>query len=399
MRPISRSITTSLLYDLSRGKSILLLGPRQTGKTTLLKSLRIDAYYTFSDPAFRRVVEKDIVYFKNLCISLKKSLDKIPLIVIDEVQKVPAVMDLLQYCIDEKIAQFIITGSSARKLKNPDSINLLPGRVLVYYLDPFSINELAIENTHTLIERLVFGSLPEVALTSSVDDKQRLLESYASIYLEEEVRAEALVRNIGHFSQFLQLAAIESGNTLNLSKISQDIGVAHTTIANFYQILQDCLIVFKIEPFLKNASRNLLKSPKYLFFDLGIRQVCAHDTLVPSLEKQGLLFEHFVGLEIIRIKHILTNSLQLQYWRSYDGPEVDWIIKLADSIVPIEVKLTNTPSIKDAKHLILFLKEYPQTKKGYIVCLCDFEIEITSEITAISWKHIPNLIASLVRTV
>ena len=154
---ISRSIQPVLLKTLAQGKSILLLGARQTGKTTLLKQLDIAHYFTLADPSFRQSIEKSLELFKFQCISLKKALGKAPLIVIDEVQKVPKIMDLIQYLIDEKVAQFILTGSSARKLKQPGQINLLPGRVIVFHLDPFSLIEREQESLD-LMQLLLYGS-------------------------------------------------------------------------------------------------------------------------------------------------------------------------------------------------------------------------------------------------
>lgn len=383
---IHRAIQSPLLETLSQGKSVLLLGARQVGKTTLLKHLEIDFYLTFADPTVRQEAERNLNSLKQRIIAMKKQLGKIPLVVIDEVQKVPDVMDLIQYLIDEKIAQFILTGSSARKLKRPGTINFLPGRVILFHLDPFSLIELDKQDLE-LSSLLLYGSLPEIYLTTLPDLKERLLQSYVMSYLEEEIRAEAIVRNIGHFSQFLELAAIESGNCVNFSKISQEIGVAHTTIAHYYQILEDCLVAFRIEPYKGHTTRKLLKSPKYLMFDMGIKRICAHEPLQPSREMLGRLFEQFIGLELLRYKNISSENIHIKYWRSYDGIEVDWIIETPDSLIAIEVKYTQTPTLKDARHIDTFMKEHPKAKQGYIICTSDFMFDIAPQITAIPWQQ------------
>ena len=204
---------------------------------------------------------------------LQRSKDSRPLVILDEIQKVPTILDTVQDMIDAQAADFIITGSSARKLRRGVDVNLLPGRVVTFRLDPFSLRELPATD---LNERLMYGSLPGIVAVKAVDDRETDLGSYVTTYLEEEVRAEAVVRNIGHFARFLELAASESGGIVNLRKLSQEIGVSHTTIGAYYQILEDCLIAERIEPLTQSKTRKkLTRSDKYLFFDLGVRRLAA----------------------------------------------------------------------------------------------------------------------------
>lgn len=392
---IHRSIQKTFLETLAQGKSILLLGPRQVGKTTFLKQLKVDYTITFADPSVRQEIERNLNALKLRFIALNKQLGKKPLVVIDEVQKIPEVMDLLQYLIDENVVQFIITGSSARKLKQPGKTNLLPGRVIIFHLDPFSLSELD-QQSLDLNSLLLYGSLPEVYLTTTTL-KDRLLQSYVLSYLEEEIRLEAVVRNVSHFSQFLELAAIESGNSVNFSKIAQEIGIAHTTIGQYYQILEDCLVAFRVESFIGHTTRRLLKAPKYLLFDMGVKRISARESLQPSRESMGRLFEQWIGLELLRYKNLNFQNIHIKYWRSYEGIEVDWIIETPDHLVPIEVKLTQLPTLKDVRHIHTFMEEYPRAQQGYIICTTDFEFEITHQIRAISWQQLPELLARVIK--
>ncbi len=186
-----------------------------------------------------------------------------PLVLIDEIQKAPKLLDVAQDLIDREVANFVFTGSSARKLYRGTKANLLPGRVVSCRLDPFILSEFS---ANKLKERLLYGSLPGIMKEENPRHKETDLESYVTIYLEEEVRAEALVRNLGSFARFLEYAASESGNIVNFRKLSQEIGVSHTTIKDYYQVLEDCLIAERAEPLTKSRTRKkLTKSNKYLF--------------------------------------------------------------------------------------------------------------------------------------
>lgn len=387
MQLIHRSLNKKLERILKRGKSVLLLGPRQTGKTTLINQYKADLEITLLISKVRRQYEADPDQLIREVQALKRSNHQTPLIIIDEVQKVPSLMDSIQYLIDKRLGQFILTGSSARKLKHNKNINLLPGRVIQLRLDPFSLEEL--ETLPPIENFLVYGSLPAVFLESDLSVREEELDSYVDLYLEDEVRSEALVRDIGAFENFLRLASVESGNLVNFDKISQDIGVARTTIAAYYQILEDCLIAERIEPYTKSKTRKkLIKSPKYLFFDLGLRRLAAKEQISLPQKYLGSLFEQFVGLELIRWSRLQSSKISIHFWRDSSGQEVDWVLNRNDELLPIEVKWTDTPSRRDAKHLELFLNEYPKAARGYVVCRVSHSQALSNKIEAISWKEL-----------
>lgn len=396
MQKIYRSITSAIETTLLRGKSVLLLGPRQVGKTTLLDELPIDLSLSLARPAIRQQYERNIESFSQeieaLAEKLGKKTHKRPLISVDEVQKVPELMDATQDLIDRKIAQFILTGSSARKLKQQhrekqQQLNWLPGRVIYFHLDPLTIHELP-NSYKKLEEPLVYGSLPGIVVDSSNEFREHDLESYVITYLEEEVRQEALVRKLGDFARFLQLAAAESGQLANFNNISRDIGIAQTTIAAYYQILEDCLIAERIEPFLKESStrRRLIKSCKYLFFDLGVRRVAAREGNKPSSTVMGQLFEQFVGLELLHLARSRMKRVILNFWRDLEGREVDWVLNYNEKIIPIEVKWTDNPSSQDVRHLMTFLGDY-NVKKGYVICRCSKTRKLNEQIIALPWQE------------
>lgn len=396
MNYIYRILQKHIEHALARDKSILLLGARQTGKTTLIKQIKADFFVSLIQPGVRLRYERNPSFLTG---EIEALAEKIPnrqaLVIIDEIQKIPHLLDAVQDLIDRKIAQFILTGSSARKLRTSQHINLLPGRVVYLHLDPLTLAELSAQKTKKidLNNLLLFGSLPGITLVEKSEDRELDLASYTTIYLEEEIRLEALVRNIGTFSHFLSLAAAESGNIVNFHKLSQEIGVAHTTIAAYYQILEDCLITERVEPLVfTKMRRKLIKSAKYIFFDLGVRRLCAGEGTELPKEYMGRLFEQWVGLELIRASRLSEKKIKFYFWRDSSGPEVDWILEKNGHFYPIEVKWTENPNLKDIKYLQLFKKEYSQTACCYLVCRIPQKIKLAENIYALPWQDLDEII-------
>jgi predicted AAA+ superfamily ATPase len=344
---------------------------------------------SFIEPEVRQRYEKTPQALKNEIEAISSS-QKRPLIILDEIQKVREILDVVQNLIDKGRANFILTGSSARRLKRGAQVNLLPGRVTTFKLDPFSLSELAPKD---LNERLIFGSLPGILSTDNDADRETDLQSYVTTYLEEEVRAEAVVRNLGDFARFLELAASESGGIINLRKLSQEIGVAHTTIGAYYQILEDCLIAERIEPLTHSKTRKkLTKSEKFLFFDLGVRRLAAREGRNLSRDTMGKIFEQFIGLELLRCVHTVGSTARIRFWRDPNGPEVDWIIDKNGAYTPVEVKWTENPKPGDIRYLEVFLSEYPSAKTGYLVCQIPRKAKLGDRVFAIPWQSVGELV-------
>ncbi|MDD5675892.1 MAG: ATP-binding protein, partial [Chitinivibrionales bacterium] len=356
--------------EISHGNSLIIFGPRQVGKTWLVekcleKSKNILAL-PFQIPSVRQTYEKDpSALIRILGASQEKNI-----VFIDEAQKVPAIFDVVQYVIDKKMAIVVLTGSSARKLRRKGA-NLLPGRVKNLRLDPLTwgemglagashIPELAIENLRqphdfSFRDSLIFGSLPGITMQRQ-EDRAGFLRSYAESYLEEEIRAEALSRNIGAFSRFLELAANESGTAPNLSKLSMESGVSVPTVKCFYAVLEDTLVVERVDPYLKNARKRILSTPRYYFFDTGARNALARMPLESGLvnAQKGTLFEHAVMLEIIRRVRMNGARHRVCFWRTGAGAEVDCVLDCGDNAIPIEIKSTAHVSRGDASGVAAF---------------------------------------------
>lgn len=390
----NRYLTKKLIKTLQNNKSVLLLGPRQVGKSTLIretlsKKIEFDSIL-LQNPEIRIKYEQDpsrLIHEYELAGTSK-------IIFIDEIQKVPTLFDSIQYLIDEHKKQFILTGSSARKLKRYNS-NLLPGRLILHQMDPLmwgelgfiknnlipeiAISNISKDNTYSLDESIVFGSLPEIVSINGNDQRKELLKSYTTIYLEEEIRAEAISRNIGLFSSFLELIASESGSSPNFTKISNETGISIITVKEYFQILIDTLIIQQLPPFTKSIKRRIAKSSKYYLFDIGVRNVSA------DIQK-GLLFEHFVVLEMFRRQKLLGN-MKLYYWRTQSGLEVDLIIESGSKIIPMEIKSGKNIRLIDLSGLCAFLDEY-KISKGYVVSMDSKPYKLDSRITVIPWNYL-----------
>jgi predicted AAA+ superfamily ATPase len=389
-----RCIEEVLHRHLGRGKSVLLLGPRQTGKTTLLGGLKADLSLSLVSPSVRQRYEKDpsLLTGEVRALPRRAARGKLPLVTVDEVQKVPALMDVGQELIDRGEARFVFTGSSARKLRRGRDINLLPGRLVALRLDPLMIEE---SRPETLHESLLFGALPAIRTLRRPEDKEADLRSYVEAYLEEEVRQEALVRNVGVFGRFLELAGQESGRIANYSKISQDVGVSAVSVRTYYEILCDCLIAERVDPVTRSSSRKkLTKASRYLLFDLGVRRLAAREGKRLHPSRLGDLFEQFVGLELIRFSRVHAPGARLRFWRDPDGPEVDWILEHEGAYLPIEVKLTDRPTERDTRHLIVFMAEY-KAKVGLVVCTAPRPIRLGKNVTAIPWQDLGSVVARM----
>ncbi len=282
---------------------------------------------------------------------------------------------------------------------------MLPGRAHLFHLCPLILPErlgstsgriLPVSSVDAgfpvpqLDQILLHGNLPLVALEKEAT-RTRTLESYVELYLEEEIRREALVRNVGAFQQFLELAALESGQVINLTNISRESGVPVATLRTFYQVLEDTFVGYRIPAFGAAGRKRVLTSPRFLFFDLGVRNAAARLRFSQDLLKtqMGLLLENWVGQELIHRCLYAGRSFRVSFWRTAHGAEVDYVLETPDEIIPIEVKATESPSESDAAHLKLFMATYPdRARRGYIVCRCRTPRRLTDTIEAIPWYQL-----------
>lgn len=380
-----------LLESLQKNHSFLLFGARQTGKSTLLEGLfaklpqdRVRKYY-FQLPSQTSTIAGDPEIILREVQAMRTS--EPVYVLIDEIQKIPEVMNVLQYVIDHKLAIVAASGSSARKMKTLGT-NWLPGRIHLHHLYPLTWQETgyAPDQLQTILR---FGGLPGILSEQSEATREQSLESYSHLYLEEEIRMEALVRNVPRFAKFLRLAALESGTAPNFSKIGSQVEMSHTSIREYFQILEDSLIIHRLNAF-GTQRDNVLRTPKYYFFDIGVRNAASgigHSKGILVLQS-GVLFEHFIILELIA--H-LGGTESLSYWRTKQGDEVDVVIDHHGHKMAVEIKATTKPNADDMKGLNLFCKKY-KFKEVYLVCQIE-RAQKFGDVTALPWWEFLEIIS------
>ena len=237
---------------------------------------------------------------------------------------------------------------------------------------------------------LVWGSLPGVASEPEAR-RTATLEAYAEIYLEEEIRREAVVKDLGAFARFLALAALESGGVMNLTGLSQESGVPVATIRNFYQVLVDTFVGYWIPPYGRAGRKEILSTPRFVFFDTGVRNAAAGLPLDRALVKTqaGPLFEQWVVAELFHRAAYAGRGHRVSFWRTRHGAEVDAIIETPGQDIPVEVKWTENPRPTDARHLELFLDTYPlRARRGFVVCRVPRPMKLSDRVTAIPWREL-----------
>lgn len=404
---IARYLLNQLADKLKHPYVHILFGARQTGKTTLLRSLLTpDLAYNLADPEERGRLLAHPGLFRRECEALPVKAER-KTVFVDEAQLVPSIFDAIQVLYDQDPQRFlfILCGSSARKLRETGA-NLLPGRSLLHRLHPLMLCErpgpggfqpqvdvlpstnfrASLDPTEAIVERLAYGDLPGV-LRAPDEIRESLLRSYATIYLEEEIRREGYVKDWGAFLNFLKLAATESGQSLNYAKIARETGLSQPTVKSHYQLLEDMFVGFRVPAFSQSARKNLLGHARFYFFDLGVRHAAAGlrpgaDTVLAA---PGACFEQWVGLEIYR-RISYADSGALYYFRTRDGMEIDYILEFDGRFIPIEVKWTENPTPQDARHLRSFLAEHrAKSSEGYVVCRCPRPAKLAPNITAIPW--------------
>jgi uncharacterized protein len=332
-----------------------LLGPRGTGKSLWLLSayplaLKLDL---LSPSAFREFSARP-ERLREFVFPAAKNDKKV--VVIDEVQRVPELLNVVHSLIEErKDLTFILTGSSARKLRQQGT-NLLGGRAVQRSMHPFMACEL--KNKFTLTRALQFGMLP---IVHSAVNQEDTLQSYAHLYVTEEVRSEAMVKNIGSFTRFLEVIAFSHGSDLNLSNIAREAAVGRKAIEGYLEIIFDLLIAFSIPVFSARAKRQLVTKSKFYYFDTGIFQVFRpkgpldDPANIEGSALEGLVAQHLKAwIGYTKIPHTLS------YWRTRSGTEVDFVVYGAQSFCAFEVKNSNKVSRSMLRGLQEFGKDYPE---------------------------------------
>jgi predicted AAA+ superfamily ATPase len=360
-----------LSLDLPPKRSAFLWGPRKVGKSywiahhltnaTVIDLLKTDVFADYaSKPSLLR----------------EKYQDHKGLIVIDEVQKIPAILDEVQWLMENSGLSFLLTGSSARKLRRGHA-NLLGGRAWRRTMTPLSAMEV---DTLDLERVMLSGLLPPHYLSPEpLED----LRAYVADYLKEEIAAEALTQNVPSFSEFLRVAALTSSELINYMNIARETGVSHKIVRTYFNILEDTYLGFRVPPWQKSRNRRLIATEKFYMFDVGVSNYLARRRPQPGSFEFGKSFEHYILMELKAYQAYKDPDIPITFWRTSTGREVDFI--LGDKNLAIEVKGSGRVHEGDI-HSLLALREDGPVKKCCIVCMEKEPRKIHPAIEVLPWR-------------
>lgn len=360
-------------FKKSNNNSMFLWGARQTGKSTLLKMLFPEALWfdLLQTDVYSQLLRRPSALRE---IILASGVNKT--VIIDEIQKIPALLNEVHWLIENNNTRFILSGSSPRNIIR-NHHNLLGGRALRYELYPLSYREIP---DFDLIKGLNNGLLPRHYLA---EDAELLLSSYITNYLEDEIAGEARIRNLSIFSNFLYNAAFSNGEMVNYSNIASECGVSSPTVKEYFQILVDTMLGKFIHSFQKRPKRRVVSAPKFYFFDLGIvNHLLKRKNIDFGTETIGYTFEHFIYMELNAHSRYTQKNYPISFWRTSTGLEVDFI--LGDHECAIEVKSSNNVQNKHLTNLKAFNEEYDV--KHSIVVSNELFPRLVSGILILPWK-------------
>jgi predicted AAA+ superfamily ATPase len=308
-------------------------------------------------------------------------------IIIDEVQKIPKILDVVHSILSKQKRQFILTGSSARKLKRGGA-NLLAGRALVKEIFPLTHLELATQ--FNLQEAIQWGTLPELFSISSATDKRDFLLAYAQTYLREEIAAEQLVRKIDSFRVFLEVAAQSNAKLVNASRLARDVGIDAKTVQSYFGILEDTHLGFFLEQYSRSARKRVMTVPKFYFFDGGVARALAgtvYSDVAPGTSYFGECFEHFVVCEMHRLVSYAGHGQRLFTLNSQDGFEIDLILETPKKPLTVcEIKSAESVSSSHLKNLALAKKDFPEDTR-FVLLSNDSLSRREAGIECVHWKE------------
>jgi len=336
-------------------ESAFLWGARQTGKSTLLKALYPESLYIdlLLNNDFERFQRNPSILRETILASQKTGP-----VIIDEIQKIPALLNEVHWLIENEKTQFILSGSSPRNILRSGG-NLLGGRAIRYELFPLVFPEIT---DFELVKALNNGLLPRHYLTAA---PRKLLSAYIGSYLKDEIMTEAKIRNMSSFSRFLEMAAFSNGEIINYTNIAADCGVSAPTVKDYFLILEDTLTGRFLPSFQKKPKRRVIQAPKFYYFDVGIANyLLKRGPIEPGSESFGKAFEHFIYQEIYAHSQYSGIDYPLSYWRTASQLEIDFV--LGDHEIAVEVKSTTSANIRHLKGLQHFSEEYT-TKKSILV--------------------------------
>jgi predicted AAA+ superfamily ATPase len=341
----------SRILDVPRGKSFFLFGPRTTGKTTWVQTV-------FTDGIKIDLLESEL--YSLLLASPGRLAELIPdhfddWVIIDEVQRIPELLNEVHRLIEYRKLKFVLTGSSARKLRGK-GVNLLAGRALTRFMHPLTARELG--KDFSLTKSLKVGHLPSVY---SETDPADYLASYVRTYLREEVQQEGLTRNLQTFTRFLEATSFSQASTLNISEIARECSVNRKLAEEYFYILEDLLLAHRLPVFTRRAKRRMAVHPKFYLFDVGVyRAIRPKGPLDRPEEIEGVALETLLFQELRAVNDLYKLGYNLYYWRTANGQEVDFVLYGEKGLIAIEIKRAAKIRNREFKGLKAFSKDYPQ---------------------------------------
>ena len=368
MRKIIRRF---LKIPLPKKQSAFLWGPRQTGKTTWIKNYFLKPKHYFID-----LLKTDVFFEYASRPSLLRERWSGKVTVIDEIQKAPQLLDEIHWLIENKGASFLLTGSSARKLRRGHS-NLLAGRAWRFEMGPLSFYE---TQGFDLERALSTGLLPAHFLSRT---PQKDLRAYVSDYLKEEIASESAIRNIPAFTEFLKVSALTNSELLNYTNTARESGVSSKVVRDYFQILEDTFLGYRLPPWRASKNRRMILTDKFYFFDVGVANYLAKRQPQIGSESFGKSFEHYIFMELMNYKKYKDPELTLSYWRTSTGYEVDFILN--DMHTAVEVKSSARVHNRHLKGLRA-LKESHKVKNLILVCLEKEPRKTRDGIQILPWK-------------
>lgn len=374
------------MINISQSQSFFLFGPRATGKSTHLEHMFPADQRIVLDLLDPELADELISYPNNLLKRLEPYIKSKPWVVIDEVQKAPQLLDIVHKLIKDKKFKFALTGSSARKLKR-GAANLLAGRAFVYNLYPLAVPELG--EAFDLDYALSYGTLPEVFTFKDLNDKAMYLKAYAQTYLKEEIISEQLIRNLPPFRRFLDIVGQTDTDVINYSNVAKDINSDPKTVSNYYDILEDTLIGFRLPSYHTSIRKQQKKAPKFYLFDPGVARALAGrvdlDLAVKTYE-YGRLFEGFIVNEINRCLAYKNKQYKLSYLRIKEELEIDLVIEQAGRpLCLIEIKAADRVDERHVKSLLTLSKDFENSKR--FLFSNDKDTKNLSGVLACHWKE------------
>ena len=357
----------------SEQESVFFWGARQTGKSTLLKTLFPNALWfdLLLSREYERLSKTPDILRETVLANLNISP-----VIIDEIQRIPTLLNEVHWLISNHGVRFILSGSSPRKILRSET-NLLGGRALRYELYPLISVEIP---DFDLLRSLNHGLLPR---HYDATNPNKLLSAYIGSYLRDEIVTEANIRNVGNFARFLEIAALTNGEMVNYTNIASDCGISATTVKEYFQILEDTLIGRYLHSFRKRPKRRMITAPKFYLFDVGIANYLLNrDKIKYGSEIFGKAFEHFIYQEIYAHSRYSGKEYPIYYWRTASQLEIDFV--LGDHEVAIEVKATEQANQRHLKGLKAFAEEY-QVKKQILITN-DPLPRLVGDILILPWK-------------